>query len=225
MTIGEDGREAERAGVGYLTPAGETDLFLYVVRHGNTAWNRAGRLQGQIDVELSDAGCSEAKRLADALAPVHFEAAYSSDLRRCVQTAEIVLDGRGVPLTTNPALREEDFGAWTGKAHAEIARLWPDQWKARERDRIHARPEGGESLGDLERRVMPCLEKIAEDHPRGNVLVVTHGGPAFVFFSRVMAPDGKLRGNFSVANCALNIVAHTRFGWKIQLLNDTCHLC
>jgi probable phosphoglycerate mutase len=224
VSVGGAEDEAESAGVGYLTPATERDLFLYVIRHGKTRWNRSGRLQGQTDVALSDAGRAEAERTAAALEAVTFEAAYASDLARCVETADILLGRRDVPLVTTPALREEDYGEWTGKTYAEIARRWPEQCEERERDRVDARPEGGETLGELRERIMAQMNDIAAAHPRGNVLVVTHGGPAFVFFSTVMAPHGRLGGNFTVANCAINRVAHTRFGWKIQTLNDTCHL-
>ena len=216
--------EAEAVGVGYLTPVTSDDLFLYVIRHGKTVWNRSGRLQGQLDIKLSDDGRSEAERAAGALAGVTFEAAYSSDLRRCVDTAEIILRGRPVPLVKTAALREEDYGAWSGKTYGEVARRWPEQCVERERDRLHSRPEGGESLAELQRRVIAQFEEIAGAHRRGNVLVVTHGGPAFVFFSHVMEPGGALRGNFTVANCAISIVARARFGWKVQCLNDTCHL-
>ena len=224
MTVGAEQADAESVGVGYLTPVTDQDLRLYVIRHGRTVWNKSGKLQGQLDVELSNEGRTEAEQAAAALAGVTFEAAYSSDLRRCVETARIILRGRDVPLFETQALRETDYGEWAGKTYAEIARRWPDQSAERERDRVNARPEGGESLGELARRVMAKLDAIAATYRRGNVLVVTHGGPAFVFFSKVMAPEGRLKGNFTVANCAINIVAHTRFGWKLQLLNDRCHL-
>jgi len=235
ITVGMEQAEAEAAGVGYLTPATAEDLHVYLIRHGKTVWNESGRIQGQTDVELSDEGRAEAEKVAAALAGVRFEAAYSSDLRRCTETAEIILRrrsgsghpagaGRDVPLVTTGALREEDFGEWAGLTYPEIAQRWPEQCEERERDRLGSRPEGGESLGELQARVVAKMDEIAARYARGNVLVVTHGGPAFVFFSYVMAPEGKLRGNFTVKNCAINIVAHTRFGWKLQKLSDACHL-
>lgn len=224
ITVGQMEAEAESAGVGYLTPTTDQDLHVYVIRHGKTVWNQSGRLQGHLDIELNDEGREQARKLAAALAGVTFEAAYASDLRRCTETAEILLEGHAVPLTTTAALREEDYGEWAGKSYAEIARQWPEQCAERERDRVNSRPEGGETLGEMQARVLAKMDEIAAAHPRGNVLVVTHGGPAFVFFSKVMAPEGKLRGNFTVKNCAINIVARTRFGWKLEKLSDDCHL-
>ena len=223
-TVGAGRAEADAAGVGYLTPVTDEDLLVYVIRHGRTVWNKSGKLQGHIDIELSDAGRAEAKKLSAALAGVTFEAAYSSDLKRCAETAEIILEGRDVPLSRTKALREEDYGEWAGKTYAEIAQRWPEQCAERDRDRVNSRPEGGESLGELQQRMMAQMDEIAARYRRGSVLVVTHGGPAFVFFSKVMAPEGKLDGNFTVSNCAINTVAWTRFGWKLQRLNDTCHL-
>jgi len=255
ITVGQMEAEAESAGVGYLTPTTDQDLHVYVIRHGKTVWNQSGRLQGHLDIELNDEGREQAKKLAAALAGVTFEAAHSSDLRRCTETAEILLEGRcgsgpplgagpvgvclqqtltsdgafssarrDVPLATTAALREEDYGEWAGKSYAEIARQWPEQCVERERDRVNSRPEGGETLGEMQARVLAKMDEIAAAHPRGNVLVVTHGGPAFVFFSKVMAPEGKLKGNFTVKNCAVNIVARTRFGWKLEKLGDDRHL-
>jgi broad specificity phosphatase PhoE len=224
ITVGQREGEAESVGVGYLTPPADDDLRLYVIRHGATVWNKSGRLQGHLDIELSDDGREQAKRLAAALSGVTFEAAYSSDLRRCTETAELTLAGRDTPLTITEALREEDYGEWAGKSYAEIAKQWPEQCAERERDRVGSRPQGGESLGEMQARVVAKMDDIAAAHPRGNVLVVTHGGPAFVFFSKVMAPEGKLQGNFTVKNCAVNIIAHTRFGWKLEKLSDDCHL-
>jgi broad specificity phosphatase PhoE len=222
--VGREQVEAEEVGVGYLTPVTDQDLCVYVIRHGKTTWNKSGRLQGQLDIELSDTGRLQAQKAAEELAEITFEAAYSSDLVRCSETAEIILGNRPLVLHKTSALREENYGEWAGRTYAEIARTWPDQCRERERDRVNTRPEGGETLGEMQERVMAKMEEIAAEHPRGNVLVVTHGGPAFAFFSKVLAPDGRMRGNFTVANCAVNIVGRTRFGWKLVTLNDTHHL-
>jgi broad specificity phosphatase PhoE len=224
QVVDRDQVESQEVGVGYLTPVTDQDLRVYVIRHGRTVWNKSGRLQGHTDVELSDEGRAQSRKAAETLANVTFEAAWSSDLARCSETAEIILGSRAVPLQKTDAFREEDYGEWAGRTYAEIARTWPEQCKEREADRVNARPEGGETLGEMQVRVMAKMDEIAATHSRGNVLLVTHGGPAFVMFSKVMAPRGRLMGNFTVQNCAINIVAHTRFGWKLQLLNDTCHL-
>ena len=83
---------------------------LFVVRHGETVWNREGRIQGHTDVALSDRGMEQARLLAQRLEPVKFDAAYASDLCRASQTASLILEGREVPVTPTPSLREYHKG-------------------------------------------------------------------------------------------------------------------
>ncbi|KAI0723888.1 phosphoglycerate mutase-like protein [Cerioporus squamosus] len=88
---------------------------VYIVRHGETDFNRQGIVQGQIDTPLNDAGVEQARLTADALEDTPFEVAYSSDLQRARRTAEIILEKHpGVKLETTPALRERHMGDWQG---------------------------------------------------------------------------------------------------------------
>ena len=133
---------------------------LLLVRHGETDWNADGRLQGQTDRPLSDFGRRQARQLADELADEELEAIYSSDLSRARETAEIVGERLGLPVVLDPDLREKDWGTWEGLT-------------AVERDRVEFVGESTEAHQD---RMLRALRRIAESHPGGHVLVVTHGG-------------------------------------------------
>jgi broad specificity phosphatase PhoE len=134
---------------------------LLLVRHGETDWNADGRLQGQTDRPLSDFGRTQARRLADELAEEQLAAIYSSDLARARETAEIVGERLGLPVTLDPDLREKDWGTWEGLT-------------AVERDRVEF---VGESTEAHQERILRALRRISELHPAGgDVLVVTHGG-------------------------------------------------
>src|SRR5687768_670536 len=98
---------------------------LILVRHGETAWNHDLRLQGHTDTDLSDLGREQAARLAERLAREEIAAAYSSDLRRCVDTAAIALAGRGIRPTLMEGLREVHLGEWQGHTTAELRKLMP----------------------------------------------------------------------------------------------------
>jgi broad specificity phosphatase PhoE len=87
-----------------------TELLL--VRHGETDWNAAGRLQGHTDRPLSDYGREQARRLADELTGEEFEAIYASDLTRARETAEIVGERLHLPVVLDPDLREKNWGTW-----------------------------------------------------------------------------------------------------------------
>jgi broad specificity phosphatase PhoE len=134
---------------------------LLLVRHGETDWNADGRLQGQTDRPLSDFGRAQARRLADELAEETLDAIYSSDLARARETAEIVGERLGLPVSLDPGLREKDWGTWEGLT-------------AVERDRVEF---VGESTEAHQERILNALRRISERHSDGdNVLVVTHGG-------------------------------------------------
>jgi broad specificity phosphatase PhoE len=133
---------------------------LLLVRHGETDWNADGRLQGQTDRPLSDYGRRQARQLADDLAGEEFDAVYASDLARARETAEIVAERLGLPVVLDPDLREKDWGNWEGLTSVE-------------RDRVEF---VGESTEAHQERMLRALRRIADRHPGGRVLVVTHGG-------------------------------------------------
>ena len=136
---------------------------IYLARHGETDWNAQARWQGHADTPLNERGRTQAQALAGRLAAVPFAAAYASDLRRARETAEIVVDGRDLPLRIDPRLREIDVGSWQGLTNDEIAGL--------ERT-------DGETLEAFRARVLGALESIAAEHDGATVLVVAHGGCA-----------------------------------------------
>jgi broad specificity phosphatase PhoE len=131
-----------------------------LVRHGETDWNADGRLQGQTDRPLSDFGRRQARELADELGGEELEAIYASDLARAKETAGIIGERLGLAVVLDADLREKDWGTWEGLT-------------AVERDRVEF---VGESTEDHQERTLRALRRIAERHPSGHVLVITHGG-------------------------------------------------
>ena len=137
---------------------------LLLARHGETDWNRERRLQGSTDTQLNDLGRSQAMQLAAELEDVELAAIYSSDLRRARETAEIVAEWKGLDVHADRGLRERSFGSWEGLTRDEIAERFPDL--------EHHDGEGDEQVRS---RVLAAMQRIVTAHPRGNVLVVSHG--------------------------------------------------
>src|SRR5213078_2372373 len=96
---------------------------LLLVRHGETDWNAAGRLQGHTDRPLSDYGREQARRLADELSSEGVDAIYTSDLARARETAEIVAERLHLPVVLDPDLREKNWGTWEGLTSVERDRV------------------------------------------------------------------------------------------------------
>jgi broad specificity phosphatase PhoE len=146
---------------------------LYLIRHGETDWNRRNLYQGTTDVPLNDAGREQAEALAERLRGVAFDAAYTSPLRRAADTARAVLRGTGVPLMKVRELMELSYGLWQGRSQEasgepELELRWRQApWTVRF--------PGGESLEDVRMRGAAAIGAILAAHGGGTVLVSGHG--------------------------------------------------
>lgn len=149
---------------------------IYLVRHGETDWNRARRLQGILNVELNEAGITQGRQLAKRLSGLRALKVYTSPLSRALHTATLIQSCvRGCPVIADPRLREIDHGAWTGMTVSRITRDFPDEferWQLRP-DRLRLR--SGESLQEAYRRSSGFLRGIMAASLRGDVLIVSHG--------------------------------------------------
>lgn len=151
---------------------------LFLVRHGETDWNVAGRLQGGRDVPLNALGrlqAAQAGRVLQQLAgDVRSLGFVSSPLSRAVETMRILRTTLELPVTTfdlDPRLVEISFGRWEGQTWPELRRRDPLGIRKREADPWGFCPPGGESYDDLAARVGAALDALA-----GDTVVVTHGG-------------------------------------------------
>jgi broad specificity phosphatase PhoE len=144
-------------------------LTLLLVRHGQTEWNAAGRMQGQTaHVRLTELGHAQAAAAAQELTTWGPGALVSSDLLRARQTAEHCARTTGLPVTTTPALREQGYGVLEGRPSREL-------WDVVDWTDPHWAAEGGESLAQLYTRVEAYLDELAASPPAGVVALVTHG--------------------------------------------------
>jgi 2,3-bisphosphoglycerate-dependent phosphoglycerate mutase len=149
--------------------------ILFLFRHGETDWNREGRLQGHTDVPLNDTGIGQANLLADKLRPHRLEAVVSSDLARARMTARIVADALDIPLWIDDGLRETDVGAAEGLLWAEAKTRFgeglTERWYS---DEDTAFP-GGETGHATRTRGLAALRRFALAHPYKRIGVSTHG--------------------------------------------------
>ena len=162
---------------------------ILLARHGETEWNRERLWQGHADMPLNDRGYEQARVLAATLADVDLAAIYASDLRRAHETALVVAEGRGLPVTTMPQLREVDTGSWTGLSRAVIRERFPTDY-ASFKARTGRGWEGGESYDELRTRILAALAAIARAHAADDrLLVVTHAGAIRVAKAHALGRD------------------------------------
>lgn len=200
-------------------------MRLFVVRHGVTQHNLDGRATGQIDAPLSALGKRQAEALADRLATWRFDAIISSDLERAHATALTIAARQNTDIELDADLREIDMGAWSGKPYADWTQRERDLFAEMERDETGAvRAPGGESLGELTRRVERSLERTREHYSDGIALWVTHGGVISALLVRALGIGFDRRQQFRRDNCAIFELVYAGERVSIARLNDTAHL-
>jgi len=198
--------------------------ILYLVRHGETAWNAGGRFQGQQDTQLSETGRAQARSTAEALAGRHFDAIFTSDLARAAETAASIAAPHRLPVIPDPRLREAFFGEWEGLSVAEVSERWPDVIAAWRADSLRTRPPGGETLQQVLARVTDFTNEVLGQYPDGELCIVGHGGSLRALLVYALGGDEALFRRLRLDNCSLSIVRVTGDRWSLLLFNDTCHL-
>lgn len=185
-------------------------MKIYLFRHGETAWNRERRLQGQSDVPLNDFGRKLAMETAEALKEVAFDRAFSSPLRRASETAALILGKRKVSLVQDDRLKEICFGSYEGHAFDEMKRdKGHPIYDFLCRPEGYMPPEGAESLGEtrdrarsfLQEQIVP-LEGVCE-----NVLIVAHGAFNRSMLGIIADIPPKDFWKISLPNCAASILS------------------
>jgi probable phosphoglycerate mutase len=203
-------------------------MNLLLVRHGETPWNREGRYQGRTDIPLSETGQAQVRALGDRLRTVPIQAAYASPLSRAKHTAEAILAGRSLPLTLDPGLVEISHGEWEGQlasdvemSHAEMFGIW----RTRPGRTSPAGP-GAETLGDVEARAWPVLERVCEQlGPDDTALIAAHDAVNRVLICRVLGLPLERIWSFRQAPAALNVLSGPSIAeLQIVRLNDAEHV-
>ena len=194
------------------------------IRHGETAWNVDGRIQGQLDVPLNDTGRWQVHRLALAVADEGIVAIYSSDLLRALETAQAVARGCGEPITTDVGLRERGFGVFEGLSYVEITQRWPDQaerWRKRDPD---FSAEGGESLRQFSARAVGTVARLAALHPGETIAVVSHGGVMDCLYRAATHLALDAPRSWQLGNASINRLLYTPQGFTLIGWSDDHHL-
>jgi probable phosphoglycerate mutase len=198
---------------------------IVLIRHGETAWNAAQRIQGHFDEPLNDRGRWQAARLAAALLDEGLAHVYSSDLARARQTAEVLAQAIGVAeVRTEAALRERAFGRFEGLTYAEVEQRWPDdvrRWRSREPGFA---PGGGETPEDFYARCVAGAAAIVARHPGEAIALVAHGGVLDCLYRAATGADLRAPRTWQLGNAAINRLLWNGIGFALVGWNDDAHL-
>ena len=199
---------------------------LVLIRHGQTAWNKSGKYQGQSDVALSEEGLEQARCLAEHFPVEKLDAVYASDLSRAMVTAETVAQKFGLEVRPEPAFRELSFGKWEGLTYAEIVAGWPEAMaNFLTHPDIMEIPQG-ESFPQVQQRAMTRLKEIVAEHePHDHIVgIFAHGAVLRTILTGIMQMPLSQVWTLSQYNTAVNIVRFDEGRPTVELLNSTAHL-
>lgn len=174
---------------------------LILARHGETDYNREGRLQGQIDIALNERGRDQAARLAATLAGQAPDVIVCSPLQRARATAQAVADAVGSDLETDTGLIERGFGPWEGLTPEEITARWPQEYAdfRAQRPVMSLAVEPREAVGQ---RVADVCRRVLDENPDRTVLVVAHGAAITLGIANLLGLDAEsFRGIAGLSNC------------------------
>jgi probable phosphoglycerate mutase len=194
---------------------------IYLLRHGRIMdFSSPKRYIGQTDLPLDDAGIRQARDLAEYFSRVPLDTIVCSNLKRSLQTARIIGENRRVKIEPFAALREVNLGEWEGLTFDAVKTKAPDEWRLRGETLADHRPPGAESFRDLQDRVMPLFEALAQE-TQGNFMIVGHAGVNRVILCHLLEVPLNRMFCLSQDYAAVNIIVCNERSCKIQLLNFT----
>ena len=192
---------------------------LVLARHAVTAQTGpmlTGRAPG---VDLSDEGRRQADALAERLANHPVAVVYASPIERTTQTAQAVAARHGLPVEALPGVIEADYGEWTGGKIADLAKT--DLWKTVQRAPSRARFPGGESLSEMQSRMVSALEAVVADHAGELIVVVSHADPIKAAIAHYTGVHLDLFQRIVVSPASVTAFAFTGHGVAMLKCNDT----
>lgn len=197
---------------------------LILIRHGETEWNATGRIQGHKPVSLNDRGHQQAQAVALRLQHEPFDALYSSDLKRTLQTAQAIANLTHHTIHTDVRLREWDLGVLAGLTRPEAESQHPEAYAIYNRQIVEDAIPNGESIRNRYTRVTTCLEEHAHNHPNQTLVIITHGGPLGDCYRRATHLSFEKPLTAKLYNAGINIITIDHSDWTLETWGDIDHL-
>jgi len=200
---------------------------LYLVRHGETEWNKVSKIQGRTDTQLSSHGVEQAKKLAERLSEEDINVIYSSSLQRALKTARIIAEHKSCSIYESEAYHEIRLGPWEGMTMNEIQEKYGEHLVTYRDNPANFKLPGAETFEQLSERTYRAIQEIVARHSGSNILLVSHGTAIKAAIIRILGIDINNYNKFKIDNASISIIdfyGDTAERPVIYCLNDTGHL-
>lgn len=197
---------------------------VYIVRHGQTAWNLEEVFRGRADVPLDETGKNEVHLAGEALKDETLHAVYSSPLSRSMETAENIAKFHGLPVIPLEAIIDISYGEWEGVGLKEVQQQFPDLYALWIEEPHKIRFPKGETLDEVRSRIMGALEGLLLKHRNENIVLVAHRAPNKVLCCALLGLDNSNFWRIQQDTASTNLFVYKDKQWIVSFLNDTSYL-
>ena len=200
-------------------------LYLYIVRHGETEWNKEGRMQGRLNSDLTLKGKKYAALLGERLKDTEFAHIISSPSGRALETVQLIKGNRDIPILTDERIMEMNLGSWQGMKHEDLKKQYPSEYEQFLNKPDDHQIEGAETLTEMSNRAGEFLTELMQSRENGNLLVVTHG--RFISALYAVCKGVELKDIWSgptVQGTSLTIVKLDQEQYEVLLEADMSHI-
>jgi len=197
---------------------------VYLVRHGQTAWNKEEIFRGRTDVPLDETGLKQAELAGQYFKGIEIHAIYSSPLSRAWQTAQKIAQIQTVKVEPLEGILDMSFGDWEGHAHQEIRKMDNETYRQWVESPHLVKLPGGESLDDVRGRAMAALEEVLRKHSEKTIVLVSHRVVCKVMICAILGLDNSHFWQIAQDTTAINLIQYKKGKYILSLMNETCHL-
>ncbi len=176
-------------------------MQIYVIRHGETDYNKQGRYAGSSDIPINSEGIKQAAEAAEKLQNIKFDLIISSPLIRARETAEIISKSSGVKIITDNRIRERCVGVFEGLTREEAKEKYPELYLRKCTSVPNDAPDGGETIIDVDKRVSSFLHDLSNQYPEKILLIVCHGFVSRMIYRCVNNLSYEEMISYSLKNC------------------------
>jgi broad specificity phosphatase PhoE len=197
---------------------------IYLVRHGQTAWNREEIFRGRTDVPLDETGIRQATLAGEYFREMEIHGVYSSPLSRAMETAKRIARVHSLDVQPLEGLIDLNFGSWEGHPHQEIRNLDSETYRQWREEPHRVTLPGGEGLEDVRRRAIEVLERLVPNYPGKTLILVSHRVVNKVLVCGILGIDNSHFWQIAQDATAINLIQFNKGKYVLSLMNETCHL-
>lgn len=200
-------------------------IRIYLIRHGETTWNKLGKFQGRADIDLSEIGLAQAKKTGDYMKNICIDGIYSSPLKRAFNTAKIIGTNLKASIKKDKRLIEIDFGEWEGLSPKIIEMKWPGKLRQMFYFPDEVDIPGGESFKDVQNRTKLFLDELISLGQNKTYMIVSHGVALRTIYCNLLGVPLINAWNLSQKNASISCIDYyDKDRSVLSFLNLTNHL-